>query len=142
MSEAPVDLSAKDVIDALKAAQAKLDREDAKPLSPQAYGAFKNRINDYVVDLFVASLGSARRRREDLVSASDVNHASDFLAVGVRSRWLRFSGLLGGVFLGAGLSTGAGMVLADHYTGGAVAGSVLFSAIGGGLVVAELLRDS
>lgn len=100
----------------VKEAERRVGDLDAGPFSPQAFGALKMKISAYVRALILESTKIARRRREDVISASHVEQASDYLVNNSARRWLRHLGTVGGILLGAALSNFLAMASSAQYT--------------------------
>jgi len=119
----------------LEEAERKLAGVDRGPFSPQAFRVLKLKISDYVRSLIVESAKISRRRRADVISATHIEQASDYLVTSSSRRWFRHVGTLGGIFLGASLSNFLSMVSANQYSATAVIVSAIL-AVGGAFAVA------
>lgn len=97
-------------------AELRLEDVDPGPFSPQAFRVLKIRVSDYVRVLVLESARVARRRREDVISASHVEQASDHLVANSAGRWLRHPGTIGGILLGAALSNFLAMASSGQYS--------------------------
>lgn len=100
----------------VREAERQVDNLDPGPFSPQAFRALKLKISEYVRALVVESARVSRRRRADIISASHVEQASDYLVTSSSRRWLRHLGTVGGILLGAALSNFLSMTSNNQYS--------------------------
>lgn len=114
-----------------------LEYEDTGMFSVQAFRALKLKISLYVRSLITESARIARRRKSDMISVAHVDEASDHLTTSTSRRWLRHTGTVGGILLGAGLSSFLSMTTANQYT---PAGVVVSAALGVGGAFAVALH--
>jgi len=114
----------------VQAAERGVENLDPGPFSPQAFHALKMKVSGYVRALVVESARISRRRRADVISASHVEQASDYLVTSSSRRWLRHLGTVGGIFLGAALSNFLAMTTSSQYTTTGVVVSATLAIIG------------
>ena len=92
-------------------------RRDDCPFSTQARTRLKEKVKGYAKSLIELSRDIAQQRPADVVSASDVEHASQVLVQKADRRIHGFLSALGGVLLGVSLSTVYGMIANQQYSG-------------------------
>jgi uncharacterized protein (DUF2342 family) len=73
-------------------------------------------VADYTAALITESSSRSRRHRADVVSAYDVEQATAVLLRPLRRSLRRYSGSLGGIFLGAALSNALALVATPNLT--------------------------
>ncbi|HEX8267396.1 MAG TPA: hypothetical protein VF596_18495 [Pyrinomonadaceae bacterium] len=97
-------------------AEQELSTIDHTPFSDKAFTRLKTKISEYTIQLINESVKTSRRRKSDTVSTSDVEHSSQYLTYSSGSKLSRNVGTLGGILLGAGLSTFLSMVVNGVFT--------------------------
>jgi len=114
----------------LQEADRQLAGVDPGPFSPPAFHVLKLKVAAYVRSLIVESAKIARRRRADVISASHVEQASDYLVTSASHRWFRHVGTIGGILLGASLSNFLSITTANQYSATGVVVSALLAVVG------------
>ncbi|HEY0558320.1 MAG TPA: hypothetical protein VGG20_28980 [Thermoanaerobaculia bacterium] len=113
----------------------RLSTDDSGAFSPQAFSELKVRVAMYIRALITDSARIAKRRRSDSISIADIEAASDHLGFTAGRRWLRHTGTVGGILLGAALSNFLAMTTANQYNAtGVIASAVM--AVAGAFAVA------
>jgi hypothetical protein len=125
----------------LSQAEREVDTIDHVPFSPQAFDIVKLKIASYIRSLIVESAKIARRKQSDVISASHVEQASDYLIANTSQRWLRHLGTVGGILLGASLSNFLSMTTANQYSAIGVVASALLAVAGAFGVALHIARD-
>ncbi len=85
------------------------------PFSDAAFAVLRAIISTFIADLVAESRRVSERYRADTVSAAHVERASEYLVASSTRALFRHIGTLGGVFLGAGLSTLLSMATAATF---------------------------
>lgn len=114
----------------LREAEHQLASVDPGPFSPQAFHVLKLKVSDYVRALIVESAKISRHRRADVISATHVEQASDYLVTSSSRRWFRHVGTVGGILLGASLSNFLSMTTVNQYSATGVIVSAILAVIG------------
>lgn len=115
-----------DLDESLWAADRALRAASPGPFSSEAMPVLTLRVMQYIRALVAESARVARRQRADVISASHVEHANALLAANTTRPISRHVGTIGGVILGAALSTVMSMASTGVYS----TTGVLVSAIG------------
>jgi hypothetical protein len=100
------------------------------PFSPKAFQLLQVKVSEQVRSLILESGKISRRHGADVISASYVEQASDYLVTGSTRRWLRHFGTVGGILLGAAISNFLSMTTIGHYTTAGVAVSAVLAVAG------------
>lgn len=127
--------------DLVREAERHVDALDSGPFSSQAFQALKMKVSGYVRALVVESARISRRRGEDVISASHVEQASDYLVTSSSRRWLRHLGTVGGILLGAALSNFLAMTSSSQYSTTGVVVSAALAIIGAFGVALHIGRE-
>src|SRR5258707_1034345 len=83
----------------------RLPLQSPKPFSTPGFSALEQEIEAYINDLIDEAAKLARRYRADDVSAMHVVQAAQNLTASAKHRVYRHLGTIGGIILGAGLSS-------------------------------------
>src|SRR5664279_1777710 len=75
------------------------------PFSDPGFEALQDKVDQYIADLILESVRIMKRRQADTVSPIYVAQASDNLVASSRRRVFTLLGTIGGVLLGAGISS-------------------------------------
>lgn len=125
----------------VQAAERELQNSGHTPFTPQAFNRLQERIGEYSVQLITESVKVARRRGSETVSTQNVDHASQYLVSSSGSKLYRSIGTLGGIFLGAGLSTFLAMIVAGAFTTTAVLLALSLTMVGMFMVALQIARE-
>lgn len=126
----------------IQQAESNLSNLNPSPLTPGAFEALKDIVNDFISDLIDESLKVAKRHRSEVVSRSYVEHAGEYLIASKSRRMFRHMGTVGGILVGGALSNILAMAQAGNslpLTGTLV--SVGVGLVGTFLVAAQIVRD-
>jgi len=83
----------------------------------------------------------AHRRGSETVSTQNVEHASEYLVYSSGSKLYRNIGTLGGILLGAGLSTFLSMIVVGVFTTTAVLVALSLTTVGMFMVALQIAKD-
>lgn len=113
----------------------------SSPYSPRAFTVLNQHVESYISELIEESAKIARRHQADAISAAHVEQAASYLVSSARNRVVRHLGTVGGILLGAGLSTILSLVTSQSIspTGFMVASG--FSIIGAFLVAIHIAKE-
>ncbi|HEX8367332.1 MAG TPA: hypothetical protein VF604_02090 [Pyrinomonadaceae bacterium] len=111
------------------------------PFSEKAFERLKSKISEYSLQLINESLKTSKRRKSDLISTSDVEHSSQYLTYSSGSKLSRNIGTLGGILLGAGLSTFLSMLVAGAFTANPVLIALSLTVIGMFMVAYQIAKE-
>jgi len=125
----------------IKQADIDLQRIDHTPFSPKAFERLKEKISEYSAQLITKSIKVARRRESETVSTKNVEQASQYLVSSTGSKLYRNIGTLGGILLGAGLSTFLSMVVAGVFTTSVVLIALSLTLVGMFMVALQIAKD-
>ncbi|WP_437783411.1 hypothetical protein [Sorangium sp. So ce1097] len=126
---------------ALQAAQSDLSGRDPGPFSEGAYLILREATSQYVTDVAFLSADLAKREQADVISASHIRRATEFLVSNPRRRYAKHLGTVGGILLGASLSQVLAMLQANQFTIWPVVGSALLGIVGSFLVAIQVVRE-
>ncbi|QXG81958.1 hypothetical protein [Rhodospirillum rubrum] len=135
MDEKSVAIFAKDKLDPI------LSRVDAQPFSQSAFATLNEVIAAYIGDLVEESVKISKRHQSDGISAAHVQQAQQYLTSSSHNRIFRHFGTIGGIILGAGLSTVLSLVTSSQISVTGLLISSIFSAIGAFLVALHIAHD-
>ena len=110
--------------------------------SKNAKDVLRRKIRDYISQLISDSIKLSKRERADTVSAIHVEQASSNMKYYPTKRFFRHLGILGGIPLGACLSTLMTMISSDRYSAAAVFISAVLGIIGAFMVALHIAKDS
>jgi histone H3/H4 len=125
----------------IERADIELQAIDPTPFSPNAFECLKEKISEYSAQLVTESVKVARRRESETVSTKNVEQASQYLVSSSGSKFYRNIGTLGGILLGAGLSTFLSMVTAGVFTTTAVLIALTLTVVGMFMVALQIAKD-
>lgn len=114
---------------------------EVSPFSSGAFDILKKRVGEYTVQLVSESIKVSQRHRSDTVSINDVDRASQYLFSSSSNKLFRNIGTIGGIFLGAGLSTMLSMVVENKYSTTPVILAVILILLGTFMVALQIARD-
>jgi hypothetical protein len=124
----------RDLQDVLARADAELGNLDPTPFSNEAFEDVKRNIYVYVAALVTESIKTARRSGLDTVSTVHVERAAGYLMSGRPRRLYRNMETLGGLLLGAALSTLLAFTLTENLDALAVILTTVVGLVGMGLL--------
>lgn len=101
----------------------------------------QKKADEYIDDLVLESVRIMERKQADTVSANYVQQASDNLVASRRRRLFTFAGTLGGVLLGAGVSSYIEMVKAGTATISTVMTASALAVVGTFLVALQFSKE-
>ena len=114
----------------------------APPFSRNGFYVLQETISAYIEELVDEAIKVSRRNRADDVSATHIEQASAFLTARPYNRVMRHFGTLGGVVLGAGLSSILTYAsVAAPIPIAAFVISVAFTGVGAFLVAVHVARE-
>lgn len=122
-------------------AEQRLAEVEPGPFSIQAFDLLKLKVSEHVRSLITESAKISRRRRADVISATNVEEASDYLVNSSSHRWIRHTGTIGGILLGASLSNFLSMTTTEQYSTTGVLISAGLSIIGAFAVAFHIGRS-
>ena len=122
-------------------AQASLAQVAQTPFSAAGFGTLQRRVDEYIEDLVIESVRIMERKQADTVSPSFVQQASDNLVASRKRRLFGLSGTIGGVLLGAALSSYVEMVKASALTLPSVLTASLLGIVGTFLIALQFTRE-
>ncbi len=125
-----MDEKLKNVEEIIQRAENELGQIDPIPFSPQAFKTLKERTSENIRSIISESIKVSRRNRADIISASDVEKATEYLNSNYQRKWIRHLGTLGGIFLGTALSNFLSMTTSSQYTTTGVIVSAVLAIIG------------
>ena len=114
---------------------------DATPFSAPAFDRLKYKIFEYTAQLITESAKTAKRHKTDTVSASHVEHSSQFLVSSTSNKVYKHFGTFGGILLGAGISNLLSMITTNQFNVAGIAISVSLTGLGAFLVAFHIARD-
>jgi hypothetical protein len=118
-----------------------LEGVDQSPFSSTAFSVLQERIALYVSELVKESAIIAKRDNADSISTKHVEVACEHLTLRSRGRIYKHLGTIGGICLGASLSTLISMITINQYPSSAVLISVLLGIIGGALFAINMMMS-
>ena len=131
----------KAVEDALAKADARLQGLDGSPFSPAAFRLLKEKIGEHLTELVTESIKVSKGYQADTVSAAYVERASEYLVTTTGGRLHRHVGTVGGILLGAALSTLLTMTIVGQFTKGGTLLSVCIGIMGAFMVALHIAKD-
>lgn len=137
----PDDQISREVAEILRDVNQRLQNADASPFSDHGFRALKVEIATYISDLVRASIGIARRRGSDTVSAAYVEEAAQTLITRRGHVFVRNLGAVGGVLLGAGGSTILTIVSSPTVAVQPLEIGIALTVTGSVLMVIQIVRD-
>lgn len=130
--------------DAIASAEGALRQQDAAathPLTNEAFDVLVRSISSYARDLIDISLRVAVRGDADNVSAKHVERAATSLSVSTSQQRRQHVGTLGGILLGAGLSSLVSMIHSGDVSLPIVVLTCVLIGVGGAMVAAHMGRS-
>ena len=118
-----------------------LSNVDRTPFSVAGFDMLQKKADEYIDDLVLESVRIMERKQADTVSANYVQQASDNLVASRRRRLFTFAGTLGGVLLGAGVSSYIEMVKAGTATISTVMTASALAVVGTFLVALQFSKE-
>jgi len=112
-----------------------------KPFSPQAFEALEHTIDWFSQELAEQSIKVSKRHRADNVAESHVETAAGYLLGNAPSRIFRHLGTIGGVLLGAALSSLLTLITTNVFTPFSVGLIVVLAIIGAFLMAVHMARE-
>jgi len=85
--------------------KANIEIDDPSPFSPAAYSRLREKIAEYISQLVTESVKVSKRHQSDTVSAAHVERANEYLVSSSTRRIFKHLGTVGGILLGAAVST-------------------------------------
>jgi hypothetical protein len=126
---------------ATKLARATLADVDPKPFSTAAFFKLQERIEQHIDDLVIESARIMSRHQADTISAAYVSQASENLVIGRRQRLFTIVGTLGGVLLGAAVSSFVEMAKSATVTTPQALTASILGVIGAIMIVVQFARE-
>jgi histone H3/H4 len=125
----------------IERANAELKKTDSTPFSEHALEKFQEQVRAYTVELIQESVKRAKRHQAEVVSSSDVRHASQYLVSSPSHKIYRHAGTLGGLFFGAALSNVMSMITTRQYGLDGIIITFAFTLIGASLITVHMVKD-
>jgi formate-dependent nitrite reductase membrane component NrfD len=122
-------------------AETAIRKLDPSPFSPNAYSVLRSKIAEHIAELIRESIKVSKRHQSDTVSAAHVERASEYLVSSSARRLFRHVGTLGGIFLGAGISTMLTMTVAGQYSSLGVLLSAGLGIVGAFMIALHIAKD-
>lgn len=132
-----------DVVDqaAARAAARLRAADQPSPFSEQGFDALERSISEYIRSLVLESSRVARRQESDVVSASDVARAGNYLFRGGSRGISQHVGTSGGVLLGAAVSNGLALMAADKPSPLSIGVTLALVMVGTFMIAFYIARD-
>ena len=111
------------------------------PFSEGAFRLLKDKVNEYITQLVYESTKDARRHRSDLVSASNIERASQYLIASSSRKVYKHYGTLGGIFSGGAVSSLLSMANDGNFSTLGTMLAALALALGTFLVTLHIAKD-
>lgn len=108
--------SDKEVEAVVKRAEREIETIAPSPFSPIAFEVLKSKITEYISDLVNESIKVSKRHQSDTVSAAHVERASEYLVSSASRKVFRHLGTVGGILLGAALSSFLALSVTGQYS--------------------------
>ena len=115
--------------------------EDHGPFTDKAFSELNSTIVSYIWDLIDESSRVSRRNRADTISANDVEQAAMHIASARRRSIYRHMGTLGGILLGAAISTILPMISDGNLTALGVGVSLILAVVGSSLMALHFAKE-
>jgi len=125
----------------IEAAEQELRKANDTPFTPRAFDNLKDKITEYSVLLITEAVKIAKRHNSEMVSSTQVEHASEYLISSPSRKFYRHMGALGGVFLGVGGSSFVSMFTINQFTQNGVAITFVATLLGGVLTTVHVVKD-
>lgn len=122
-------------------ARATLADVDPKPFSEAAFLKLQERIEQHIDDLVIESARIMTRHQADTISAAYVAQASENLIVGRRRKLFTIVGALGGILLGAAVSSFVEMAKSATVTTPQALTAGVLAAIGAVMIMVQFSRE-
>ncbi len=126
---------------ALEDANRRLAFLDPTPFSSAAFAVLRAIILGFIAELIAESRRVAQRYRADTVSAAHVERAGEYLVTSSTRRLFRHLGTVGGILLGAGLSTLLSMATSETFARLPTLLAMSIGVVGAFLVALHIARD-
>jgi len=126
---------------ALETANRRLEFVNSSPFSNAAFAVLRAIISSFIAELIAESRRVAQRYQADTVSAAHVERAGEYLVTSSTRRLFRHLGTVGGILLGAGLSTLLSMATAETFARLPTLLAVSVGIVGAFLVALHVARD-
>ena len=94
----------KELENVIKAAYLELESKEKSPFSNEGFIEFRQKISQYIIQLFDESIRNARRSDIEIVSPTHVKNASNYLIKKKNSKKTTILKTIGGLLLGSSLS--------------------------------------
>ena len=125
----------------IETANTELDRIDKTPFSDNAFARAKEKVVEYSVQLIVESIKNARRHQAEIVSTSDVKHASQYLVSSSSHKFYKHVGTFGGLFLGSAISTVLSMITTSQLSLSGIIVTFILTLVGGFMIAAHIVKE-
>jgi hypothetical protein len=133
--------SARTIEEVQREAEAHLERLAAPTFSAAGFLAFREKITQYIADLSTESVKVSARHAADTVSAAHVEHAADFLVSSRARRLYRYYGMIGGILLGASISSFFDMTRLLQFPAGATLVAAAMGIVGAFLLALQIAKE-
>jgi len=125
----------------IQEADVQLQSVEPSPFSPQSFSTLKEKISEYIAQLVSESLKVSKRHQADTVSGAHVERASEYLIASSTRRFFRHLGTVGGVLLGASLSSILSMTVQGQYSIAGTLVSVGLAIVGAFMIALHIAKD-
>jgi histone H3/H4 len=122
-------------------AEEELQTTEPSPFSPNGFSVLQEKVSDYIKDLIYESSKLAIHQQADTISAAHVERASEYLVTSNSKRKYRHLGTLGGIVLGAGLSSIMSMSTTGKFPVTPTIVSIIFAIIGTFMIAWHMAKD-
>ena len=123
------------------AARAALQSVGTAPFSEAGFQALEAKIELYIDDLILESVRVMERQAADVVSPHYVHKASEALASGRRSKAYVLVGTIGGILLGAAVSSFVDMAKSQAVTVAQAVTAGVLGIVGATLIALQFARE-
>ncbi|HEX6748731.1 MAG TPA: hypothetical protein VF092_15645 [Longimicrobium sp.] len=114
---------------------------DPSPFSSPGFEELKLRIDSYIMELVNESRRIARRHQADVISPAYVQQASDYLVARKSRRKFTLMGSVGGIFLGAAVSSFLDIAAGKQVSPLQVLVSAVLGMLGAFLIALQFARE-
>lgn len=115
---------------------------DEKTFSQKGFDNFKAKVTEFIASLYNESLKTTIRHKSDVISENHVELASTYLIKIGASKFSKFSGIIGGTFLGGTISNIFALLGTNQQlTQNSIVVNSVLGIIGGFLVAIHIMND-
>lgn len=122
-------------------AHALLENASHTPFSEAGFGMLQEKVDQFIGDLILESARVMKRRQADTISPAYVQQASENLSASTRRKKFTLIGTIGGVLLGAGISSYLEMIRRGTVTVPEVLVASAVSIAGVFMIAIQFTRD-